>query len=122
MLAEDGQALIHSIMRRERSETSPWFQKYIFPGGYIPSLEDTIAAAREAGLELAHDPFIHESFHYAETLRRWRRNFNEAWPSLDRERYDLRFSRMWNFYLAGSEAGFDANGMFVGQILVKKAD
>lgn len=121
MLADDGQALVHSIMRKKRSETSPWFQKYIFPGGYIPTLEDTVAAAREAGLELAHEPFVHECFHYAETLRRWRRNFNEAWPGLDRDRYDPQFRRMWNFYLAGSEAGFDENGMFVGQVLLKKA-
>jgi cyclopropane-fatty-acyl-phospholipid synthase len=120
MLADGGQALVHSIMRKERSDTSPWFQKYIFPGGYIPTLEDTVAAAREAGLELAHEPFIHESFHYAETLRHWRRNFNEAWPALDRDRYDPHFRRMWNFYLAGSEAGFDENGMFVGQVLLRK--
>ena len=121
MLSDDGQALIHTIMRQRRCETSPWFQKYIFPGGYIPTLEDTVAAAREAGLELAHEPYIHESFHYAETLRRWRRNFNEAWPELDPSRYDPRFRRMWNFYLAGSEAGFDENGMYVGQLLLRKA-
>lgn len=121
MLADDGQALVHSIMRKERCDTSPWFQKYIFPGGYIPTLQDTVAAAREAGLELAHEPFIHESFHYAETLRRWRQNFNEAWPALDRDRYDPHFRRMWNFYLAGSEAGFDENGLYVGQVLLKKA-
>lgn len=121
MLTEDGRALVHSIMRLERSETSPWIQKYIFPGSYLPPLEDTVAAAREAGLELAHEPFIHESFHYAETLRRWRRNFNEAWPQLDRKRYDETFRRMWNYYLAGEEAAFEANGMFVGQILLRKA-
>jgi cyclopropane-fatty-acyl-phospholipid synthase len=122
MLADDGQMLLHTIMRLDRSETSSWFQKYIFPGGYIPILEDTVAAAREAGLVLAQEPFIHDRFHYAETLRRWRRNFNEAWPGLDRTRYDPYFQRMWNFYLAGSEAGFEANGMFVGQLLLKKAD
>ena len=122
MLADDGQALVHSIMRRERSETSSWIRKYIFPGGYIPTLEDTIAAARESGLNLAHEPFVQDSFHYAETLRRWRRNFNEAWPRLDRDRYDDRFRRMWNFYLAGSEAGFDENGMYVAQILLRKAE
>jgi len=121
MLADDGRALVHSIMRPKRAETSPWVQKYIFPGGYIPTLEDTVAAAREAGLELAHEPFIHESFHYAETLRRWRANFNEAWPHLDHKRYDERFRRMWTYYLAGSEAAFDANGMYVGQLLLKKA-
>ena len=120
MLADDGLALVHSIMRLQRSETSPWMQKYIFPGGYIPTLEDTVAAAREAGLELAHEPFVHESFHYAETLRRWRRKFNQTWPALNQDRYDPHFRRMWNFYLAGAEAAFDENGMFVGQVLLKK--
>ncbi len=122
LLADDGRVLLHSIMRRERCETNAWTQKYVFPGGYIPILEDTIAAARRSGLELAHEPFIHDSFHYAETLRRWRQNFNEAWPGLDRTRYDPQFHRMWNFYLAGSEAGFDENGLFVSQLLLKKAD
>lgn len=121
MLADDGQALIHSIMRLEREETSPWFQKYIFPGSYLPTLDDMIAAARKAGLELAHEPYIHESFHYAETLRHWRRNFDKAWPSLVSTHYDQRFRRMWNYYLAAAEAGFDESGMFVGQILLKKA-
>lgn len=121
MLADDGQALVHSIMRRDPSETSDWIRKYIFPGGYIPTLDDTLAAAGEAGLALACPPFIHDSFHYAETLRRWRRNFNDSWPELDRAHYDRRFHRMWNFYLAGAEAAFDENGMFVGQLLLRKS-
>jgi len=121
MLADDGRALVHSIMRLNREETSPWILKYIFPGGYIPTLADTIASARAAGLELAHEPFIHESFHYAETPRRWRANFNDAWPRLKHGDYDERFRRMWNFYLAASEASFDVNGMYVAQVLLKKA-
>jgi len=121
MLADDGRALVHSIMRLKREETSSWLLKYIFPGGYIPTLEDTIAAARAAGLELAHEPFIHESFHYAETLRRWRANFNAAWPQLRGFGYDERFRLMWNFYLAASEAAFDVSGMYVAQVLLKKA-
>ena len=121
MLANDGKALVHSIMRPKRRDTSPWIQKYIFPGGYIPTLDDAVAAARAAGLELVREPFIHESFHYAETLRRWRTNFNGAWPRLENSRYDERFRRMWNYYLAGSEAAFDVNGMFVGQVLLRKA-
>jgi len=120
MLTDDGKALIHSIMRVERSDTSPWLCKYIFPGGYIPTLQDTVTAARQAGLQLVHEPFVHESFHYAETLRRWRANFNDAWPLLRSTRYDERFRRMWDYYLAGSEAAFDVNGMYVGQLLLKK--
>ncbi len=121
MLSDGGLTLVHSIMRRHRAETSAWITRYIFPGGYIPTLEDTVAAAREAGLELAHEPFIHKSFHYARTLRLWRRNFSDAWPGLDRTKYDERFRRMWVFYLASSEAAFDANGMNVAQVLLRKA-
>lgn len=121
MLTDDGTALVHSIMRPERQETSAWIKKYIFPGGYIPPLEDVVSAAEQAGLELIHQPFIHESFNYAETLRRWRANFNAAWPQIRGAQYDDRFRRMWNFYLAGSEAAFDANGMYVGQLLLTKA-
>ena len=121
MLRDNGLSLVHSIMRPNRAETSPWITKYIFPGGYIPTLEDTIAAAREAGLVLAHEPFIHTSFHYAQTLRLWRRNFADAWPGLDHTRYDERFRRMWKFYLASSEAAFEANGMNVAQVLLRKA-
>jgi cyclopropane-fatty-acyl-phospholipid synthase len=54
-------------------------------------------------------------------LRRWRANFNDAWPQLESARYDERFRRMWNYYLAGSEAAFDVNRMYVGQVLLKKA-
>lgn len=121
MLAPGGTTLVHSIMRRERSDTSSWIQRHIFPGGYIPTIADSLAAARAGGLEPVCEPFIHPSIHYAETLRRWRRNFNEAWPGLDRRRYDDRFRRMWNFYLAGSEAAFDENGMYVAQMLLKPA-
>lgn len=121
LMKDDGRALVHSIMRPTRANTSAWILKYIFPGGYIPTLEDTIVAARQAGLELAHEPFIHDSFHYAETLRRWRHNFNEAWPALNRRHYDERFRRMWEFYLCGSKAAFDVNGMYVGQVLLRKA-
>lgn len=120
LLRDDGRALIHSIMRPVRAETSSWILKYIFPGGYIPTLDDTVEAARQAGLKLVHEPFVHDSFHYAQTLRCWRRNFDAAWPKLDRGHYDERFRRMWHFYLCGSEASFDVGGLFVGQIVLAR--
>ncbi len=120
MLAADGCALVHTILRQVREDTSPWMKKYIFHGGYIPTLRETIAAARKVGLELAHGPFIHESFNYAQTLRLWHERFNEAWPRLDKTRYDERFRRMWNYYLIGSKTAFDINGLYVGQLLLKK--
>ncbi len=122
LLAPGGRSLVHTILRPTRDETNPWITKYIFPGGYIPTLEDTLAAARKAGLELAHEPFIHESFHYSQTLRLWHERFNEAWPNLDRTRYDERFHRMWNYYLLCSQMGFDVSDMYVGQLLLKQAE
>ena len=110
-----------SIIRPRPGYTSPWIDKYIFPGGYIPSLGEMTKSVVAAGLRLSVDPFVHDSFNYANTLRHWRRRFNEAYPSLDHSHYDERFRRMWNFYLAGSEAAFDANGFCVAQVLVEKA-
>ena len=73
------------------------------------------------GLKLSVEPYIHESFHYANTLRHWRRRFNEGFASLDHSHYDDKFRRMWNFYLAGSESAFDVTGFRVAQIRVEKA-
>lgn len=121
LLRDDGLALVHSIMRPTRSRTGAWIEKYIFPGGYIPTVDESLQSARAAGLEPAHPPFDYDGFHYAETLRHWRHNFERAWPGLDRRRYDERFRRIWTYYLCGSEAAFAEGGMFVSQILLKKA-
>jgi cyclopropane-fatty-acyl-phospholipid synthase len=122
LLAGNGLALIHSILRPTSGRpTSIWMDRYIFPGGCIPWLPDMLEAAKAEGLEPVTKPYIHDSFHYAQTLRHWRENFNQAWPHLDQTRYDKRFFRMWNFYLAASEASFDGLGLHVGQILFRKA-
>lgn len=121
LLKPGGAALVHSIIRPSPSFTSPWVDKYIFPGGYIPTLDDMTDNARAAGLTLSTDPFVHESFHYANTLRHWRQRFNAGFASLDHDHYDDRFRRMWNFYLAGSESAFDKTGFRVAQIRVEKA-
>ena len=120
MLKPGGRALVHSIMRPVPGYTSPWIDKYVFPGGYIPTLQETVNSAKAAGLILPREPYIQDSFHYANTLRHWRRRFNENYALLDHEHYDQRFRRMWNFYLAGSEAAFDANGFHVAQVVLEK--
>jgi cyclopropane-fatty-acyl-phospholipid synthase len=82
-----------------------WIQKYIFPGGLIPSqraIEDTVAA--HTGLRLTAQHRFGP--HYAETLRRWRRAFATRWPEIRPHGFDETFRRMWEFYLAYSEAGF----------------
>lgn len=120
MLKPGGRALVHSIVKPTRSPTNAWLKRYIFPGGQIPQLAEMTDSARAAGLLLPHEPFVHEGQHYATTLRHWQRRFNANFASLDRTRYDERFRRLWNFYLAGSAAAFDALGYQVAQVVVRK--
>ncbi len=114
MLNEDGVALLHAIGRVGRpSATSAWIKKYIFPGGYIPSLSEVLPAIERSGLVVTDIEILR--LHYAETLKAWRERFlarREEVAGL----YDERFCRMWEFYLAGSEMAFRHQGMMVFQI------
>lgn len=122
LLKPGGRALVHSIVKPTRSPMNAWLTKYIFPGGMIPQLAEMTASAEAAGLRLSHGPFIHDGRHYAATLRHWRKRFNENFAALDHKRYDMRFRRLWNFYLASSAAGFEALGYQVAQVVVEKPD
>jgi cyclopropane-fatty-acyl-phospholipid synthase len=121
MLKPDGVMLLHSIGRSERpSVTNAFIRKYIFPGGYIPSLSEVLPAIEKSGLVVTDIEILR--LHYAETLKHWRQRF-----MANRERaieiYDERFARMWEFYLAGSEAAFRWQDLMVFQIqLTKKND
>jgi cyclopropane-fatty-acyl-phospholipid synthase len=118
MLNEDGVALLHSIGRSGRpSTTSAWIKKYIFPGGYIPSLSEVMPAIERSGLVVTDIEILR--LHYAETLKAWRQRFlarREEMAAL----YDERFCRMWEFYLAASEMAFRHQGMVVFQIQLAK--
>ncbi|WP_328521627.1 cyclopropane-fatty-acyl-phospholipid synthase family protein [Kribbella sp. NBC_00359] len=104
----------HDRMLATRNSFS-WIQKYIFPGGLIPSrraIEESLAA--NTGLRIVADDRFGP--HYAETLRRWRRRFEDQWPQLRQFGFDERFRRTWEFYLAYCEAGFAAGYLDVGQL------
>jgi cyclopropane-fatty-acyl-phospholipid synthase len=118
LLADDGVMLLHSIGRfDEPGDTNPWIQKYIFPGGYIPALSEVLPSIERAGLRVTDIEILR--LHYAETLRAWRRRF-VANRDMAAARYDERFCRMWEFYLASSEAAFRDGGMMVFQIQLAK--
>ncbi len=119
LLSDDGVALIHSIAQRDPPcPTNPWLQRYIFPGGYTPSLSEILPAIEAAGLWVTDVEILR--LHYAETLRRWRQCFLEKWDEAAKL-YDERFCRMWEFYLAGSEVAFRYQGHMVAQIQVAKS-
>jgi cyclopropane-fatty-acyl-phospholipid synthase len=121
LLTPDGVALIHTIGRASPpSHTSPWIRKYIFPGGYIPALSETMAAIEKEGL-FETDIEIWR-LHYAMTLRHWFDRF-VAREDEARALYDDRFCRMWRFYLAGSEMSFRHYRLCVFQIqLARRQD
>jgi cyclopropane-fatty-acyl-phospholipid synthase len=121
LLADDGVALIHTIGRSEPpTATDPFIAKYIFPGGYIPALSEMVHGIERSGLIIADIEVLR--LHYAKTLRAWRERFLANWEKAAAIR-DERFCRMWEYYLAVSEAAFRYQGLVVFQIqLVKQID
>lgn len=120
-LADDGVALIHTIGRADPpGTTSPWIQKYIFPGGYVPAMSEAMAAIEKETL-FTTDVEVWR-LHYAETLRHW---YNRFVARIDEARalYDERFCRMWRYYLVGSELSFRLHHQVVFQFqLARKQD
>ena len=118
LLNDDGVMLLHSIGRSSvPGVTNAWIRKYIFPGGYIPSLSEVLPAIERAGLYVTDIEILR--LHYADTLRAWRERFM-ARREEAAELYDERFCRMWEFYLAGSETAFRVDGHMVFQIQLAK--
>ncbi len=114
LLDRDGVMLLHSIGRTSGpTTTNPFIRKYIFPGGYIPALSEVLPAIEKSGLMVTDVEILR--LHYAETLKHWRERFM-ANRKKAVEIYDERFARMWEFYLAGSEAGFRWDDLMVFQI------
>lgn len=113
MLAEDGVALIHTIGNRLKSmETNPWISRYIFPGGRIPSLGETVAGIEKSRLMLT-DLEVWR-LHYAWTLREWQRRFRAHRDEILALKDDV-FFRMWEFYLAASDMSFEFANLVVFQ-------
>jgi cyclopropane-fatty-acyl-phospholipid synthase len=121
LLKDDGVMLLHAIGRSDGpGATNPWIKKYIFPGGYIPSLSEVMASIERSGLYVTDVEILR--LHYADTLRAWRERFL-AHREEAKALYDERFCRMWEFYLAGSEVAFRVYGHMVFQIqLAKRQD
>ena len=103
-LAEDGVALIHTIGRTAPpNATNPWIARYIFPGGYVPSLSEVAEAIEETGLRIGDIECLR--LHYAMTLRCWFDRFSAS-AEVAAALKDDRFVRMWRYYLAASEQTF----------------
>src|SRR4051812_23529230 len=110
-LSDDGAFAMQAIVAADDSfdrlkRRSDFIKAAIFPGGCLPSVNALTAAASAHG-DLTLRAHTEMGVHYAETLRRWRANLDAAGSDLSRFGLDERFRRLWSFYLAYCEAGFD---------------
>ena len=118
VLDDDGVMVLHAIGQPYPARyNNPFIERYIFPGGYIPSLAEVMPVVEKAGLLVADIEIL--PMHYAHTLRHWRERFlarRQEAAAL----YDERFVRMWEFYLAGSEMAFTHENFFIFQMQITK--
>jgi hypothetical protein len=114
MLADHGVMLLHTIGRMSGpGATDAFTRKYIFPGGYIPALSETLAASERSRLIAADVENLR--LHYALTLRQWYARCVERKAEII-ALHGARFYRMWTFYLAGATAAFESGSMCNYQI------
>lgn len=95
-----------------------FIQRYIFPGGMLPSEPILVDLISKSGLNLKDSYYFGKS--YAETTRRWDSDFQKTWTHLEALGFDERFFRMWRYYLCYCEVGFDQGTIDVGQFIVEK--
>ncbi len=118
LLNEDGAALIHTIGSVDSPrDPHPWISKYIFPGGYTPSLSQLIDPIEKSELIISDMEVLR--MHYSHTLRHWKERFlgkkNQVLTM-----FDEKFFRMWEFYLTGCEMAFKWGDQVVFQLQLSK--
>ena len=121
-LKPEGRAVLQIItidderFERYRVQTD-FIQRYIFPGGMLPSVKALRATAEAAGFELEYQQMFGPD--YARTLEIWRQAFLQQWPNIEKLGFDDRFRRMWLYYLGYCEGGFRSGTIDVGFFVLK---
>lgn len=103
LLVPGGISVLHTITQEREVRTNPWIDKYIFPGGYIPSVREVVSALPNYNFRMID--YENLRMHYATTLDHWHKNFVKQKTAV-LKMHDERFYRMWELYLVSSEASF----------------
>ena len=117
LLVPGGTSLLHTITGMFEEVTNSWMAKYIFPGGYVPSLRETVWLLPQYDFHLIHAESLR--MHYAMTLDRWYVKFSQQADTIQ-QRFDERFVRIWGLYLSGCAAAFRTSGLDIYQLLFSK--
>ena len=118
LLKDDGLALIHTIGSvNEPRDPQPWISKYIFPGGYTPSMSEINVPIEKSGLVISDIEVLR--MHYSHTLRNWKENCIKNKSKII-NMFDERFFRMWEFYLSSCEMAFKWGDQVVFQFQLTK--
>ena len=113
-LVDNGKAAIQAItiddnLYNRYKKKEDFIQKYIFPGGFLPSKNSLISLSKETNLIFEESTSY--GSHYSSTLNLWREEFSKKWEQISSQGFDLTFKRMWNFYLSYCEAGFKSKNI-----------
>ena len=108
-LSSSGRAAIQAIVIRDElysryRRKEDFIQKYIFPGGFLPSMKFLNTASDKSGLKI--NEYYSYGSHYSNTLQKWRESFLNSWEEISRQGFNLSFKKMWNFYFSYCDAGF----------------
>ena len=122
-LKNDGKAAIQAITIDDKlfnryKKKEDFIQKYIFPGGFLPSKNSLVEHAKKTGLEFTQCNSY--GVHYSNTLKIWREKFFKSWEHISKQGFDSTFKRMWNFYLSYCEAGFRSKNIDLIQFSLLK--
>lgn len=120
LLKPGGKVVVHSMVDWPFGPIIPWLERYIFPGGEVPKVQDMIAAPSRVGLRVEAGPYRHGGLDYALTLAEWRKRFLANYPKMDSDKYPEQFKRLWLFYLAGSEAAFRGTTLHNVQVVYRR--
>lgn len=117
LLVEEGVSLLHCITGINGAGTNTWINKYIFPGGYIPTVKELISHMSDEDFHLIDAESLRR--HYGRTLEHWAKNFENALPEIMKSK-DETFIRMWRLYLNACAASFNSGNIDIHQFLFTK--
>ena len=117
LLNDKGVSLLHCINNTSDSGTNSWINKYIFPGGYVPSIQELVNYMSEKNFNVIDVENLR--LHYGKTLECWASNFENAMPEIEKMK-DETFIRMWRMYLNSCAASFNCGNINLHQFLFTK--